>query len=144
MDTLTTAARSILMSRIPSKDTKPKLLVRSLPHRLEYRYRLDRRDLGGSPDIVFPVRAKVIFVHGCFCHALKNCRLANRPKSHWRFWNDKFTRNISQDKTCQRQLCRRGWGACIVWECETRDITLLESELLEFLGAKGNNNRGSK
>lgn len=144
MDTLTIAARSIRMSRIPSKDTKPELLVRSLLHRLGYRYRLHRRDLAGSPDIVFPSRAKVIFVHGCFWHAHKNCRLANRPKSHRRFWYEKFMRNISRDKASQRRLRRTGWGVCVVWECETRNITLLESELSEFLGVPGNNNLGRK
>jgi DNA mismatch endonuclease, patch repair protein len=137
MDTLTVAERSIRMSKIRSKDTKPELRVRSLLHGLGYRYRLHRRDLPGSPDVVFPARAKIIFVHGCFWHAHQNCRVANKPKSHHRFWNDKFENNVSRDKTNQQLLRRAGWDVCVVWECETHKMAPLGARLLRFLGKPG-------
>jgi DNA mismatch endonuclease (patch repair protein) len=137
VDTLTVAERSIRMSRIRSKDTKPELRVRSLLHALGYRYRLHRRDLPGSPDIVFPARERVILVHGCFWHAHKDCKVANRPKSHPAFWNQKFARNAARDEDNQEHLRLAGWDVCVIWECETRDARLLKRRLARFLGGLG-------
>lgn len=81
MDNLSVAERSRRMALIRNKDTKPEKIVRGLVHRLGYRYRLHRRDLPGVPDLVFPGRKKIIFVHGCFWHAHEGCKIANRPKS---------------------------------------------------------------
>ena len=85
MDTLTVVERSERMARIRSKDTEPELLVRSAAHRLGYRFRLHRKDLPGAPDLVFPARKKVVFVHGCFWHAHAGCKVANRPRLAGRF-----------------------------------------------------------
>ncbi|HUZ67924.1 MAG TPA: DNA mismatch endonuclease Vsr, partial [Beijerinckiaceae bacterium] len=90
MDTMTATEQSERMSRIRSKDTKPELVVRRALHALGYRYRLHRKDLPGVPDLAFPHRRKVVFIHGCFWHAHQNCKFANRPKSRERLWEEKF------------------------------------------------------
>lgn len=133
MDTLTVAERSERMARIRSKDTKPELRVRQLLHRLGYRFRLHRKDLPGSPDLVFPARRKAIFVHGCFWHAHEACRLANRPKSRRSFWDAKFERNKVRDAANLKALKQGGWKVYTVWECETISEGRLSLRLSKFL-----------
>ena len=96
MDTLSRKERSHRMSLIRNRDTKPELLVRRLVFRSGYRYRLHRSDLPGRPDLVFPGRKKVLFVHGCFWHRHPNCGLARLPKSRLSFWLPKLTENRRQ------------------------------------------------
>jgi len=148
VDTLTTAERSERMSRIRSANTKPELTVRRSLHRLGYRYRLHRRDLPGIPDLVFPSRKKVIFVHGCFWHAHKNCSVANLPKSRRSYWRAKFAGNKTRDSLNATLLTRFGWSVVTVWECETKDVELLTRRLRKHLGppragpVKGNGRHG--
>src|SRR5258708_2127618 len=98
MDTFTTRKRSEIMSRIRAKDTKPEMAVRSLVHRMGFRYRLHCRELPGNPDLVFPSRRKIIFVHGCFWHGHR-CRSGqNRPASNTTYWVTKLNRNEARDK----------------------------------------------
>lgn len=134
MDTLTKAQRSERMAKIRSKNTRPELRVRQALHGLGYRYRLHRRDLPGCPDLVFPSRRKIVFVHGCFWHGHLGCKVANKPKTHGSFWSAKFKRNRSRDASNQAALVRNGWKVCTVWECETRYTAVLESRLSRFLG----------
>src|SRR5258707_10618769 len=108
MDTLTKAQRSERMARIRSKDTKPELAIRHALFGLGYRYRLHRKDLPGSPDLVFPARKKVVFVHGCFWHAHQGCSLANLPKSRTEYWRSKFERNVKRDRANTRALRTMG------------------------------------
>jgi DNA mismatch endonuclease, patch repair protein len=122
------------MARIRSKDTKPEMTVRRSAHRLGYRYRLHRRDLPGVPDLVFPSRRKVIFVHGCFWHAHPRCTVANVPKSRQSFWKEKFRRNKQRDRANEQLLRRAGWEVLIIWECETKDRDLLTRRLSQWLG----------
>lgn len=117
-DTLTKAQRSSLMARIRGKDTAPERTVRSLLHRMGYRFRLHRRDLPGSPDIVLPGRRVVVFVHGCFWHRHPGCRFATTPKSRARFWRLKFERNVERDAEAAAALRRTGWKVVTVWECD--------------------------
>lgn len=133
MDTLTVAERSERMARIRSKDTKPEMVVRRSVHQLGYRYRLHRRDLPGVPDLVFPSRKKIIFVHGCFWHAHARCTVANRPKSRKSFWLAKFRRNKERDRANEELLRRAGWGVLVIWECETKDKASLMRRLSEWL-----------
>jgi|ERR1700683_657407 DNA mismatch endonuclease (patch repair protein) len=135
MDTLTKAERSERMAKIKSKDTKPELRVRRIVRRLGYRYRLHRKDLPGRPDLIFPSRRKVIFVHGCFWHSHQGCKVANKPKSRKGFWSAKFERNRSRDARNQEALTGDGWRVFTVWECETKNTIVLESRLSRFLGA---------
>src|SRR5262245_43917835 len=122
MDTLTKDERSARMSLIRSKNTQPELRVRRLLYSLGYRYRLHRRDLPGVPDLVFPSKRKILFVHGCFWHAHDNCSVANRPKTRHSFWTNKFERNKERDRANVRSLRRAGWQVLTIWECETRTV----------------------
>ena len=134
MDIMTPAERSKRMSLIRSSDTKPELRVRRILHSLSYRYLLHRRDLPGVPDLVFPSRKKVIFVHGCFWHAHQHCIVANRPKTRRSFWDAKFKHNKERDKANRTLLKKMGWKVCTIWECETKNDDYLVSRLSHFLG----------
>jgi len=135
MDTLTPEERSRLMGLVRSKDTKPEMLVRRLVHALGYRYRLHDRRLPGCPDLVFPSRRKVIFVHGCFWHQHR-CRMGNRmPKSRVEFWRNKLEGNRRRDQRHRKALNRQGWRVLTVWECQTRPkaIPRLADRVTRFL-----------
>ena len=135
MDDLTPEKRSWNMSRIRGSNTKPELLVRSLLHRLGYRFRLHRRDLPGTPDIVLPKHRTVIFVHGCFWHRHPGCRYAYAPKSRVQFWKKKFAANVGRDARTRRTLEQAGWQVLVVWECELRDMAGLSDRLTSEIGS---------
>lgn len=139
MDKLSPSQRSAHMARIRRQDTKPELLVRQITHGLGYRYRLHRRDLPGTPDLVFPSRRKVIFVHGCFWHqhADADCRLARLPQARPDYWLPKLLRNQARDmeQLCQLKHC--GWDVLVLWECELRDQATVASRIASFLGPVG-------
>ena len=126
MDTISEEKRSWNMSRIRGKDTKPEIIVRSMLHKMGYRFRLHRKDLPGTPDIVLPKYKTVIFVHGCFWHRHKGCKYAYTPKSRIKFWKDKFAETVKRDKQHLKQLKENGWEVFIVWECETKDMDKLK------------------
>lgn len=110
------------MSRIRSKDTKPELVVRSLVHQMGFRFRLHRRDLPGTPDLVLPRHEKVILVHGCFWH-MHRCRFGRVvPKTNAEFWQNKRTENVQRDRRNAVSLRRMGWHILTIWECWTRDV----------------------
>lgn len=132
MDTLTPEARSRLMSRIRSKDTKPELVVRSLLHRLGYRFRLHRRDLPGSPDVVLPRHKKVILIQGCFWHG-HLCKLAPGPKSNQAYWSPKIAANRLRDAQNKQKLEDLGWAVLELWECEIRDLYGTEERIRVFM-----------
>lgn len=125
--------RSANMRAIRSKDMQPELAVRSLAHKLGYRFRLHRKDLPGNPDLVFPARRKVIFVHGCFWHA-HDCKVAHSPKSNLAYWMPKLERNKARDKRSIESLGALGWKALVIWECEARDARKLKKIVSLFLG----------
>jgi DNA mismatch endonuclease (patch repair protein) len=125
--------RSANMRAIRSQDMKPELAVRSLVHRMGYRFRLHRHNLPGRPDLVFPVRKKVIFVHGCFWHS-HNCKTAHVPKSNRDYWGPKLERNRLRDTKHLAELAAAGWKSLIVWECETWDEITLQKRVAAFLG----------
>lgn len=135
-DHLTASERSENMRRIRGRDSAPELTVRRLAHRLGYRFRLHRSGLPGRPDLVFPSRHKVIFVHGCFWHRHVGCRYAYTPKSNVEFWLSKFAANVARDERVNGQLVGSGWDVLVLWECETRDANLIANRLRAFLGAK--------
>lgn len=117
------------MSRIRGSDTKPEVRVRSLLHRLGYRFRLHVRNLPGRPDIVLPKHRTVIFVHGCFWHRHEGCRYAYTPKSRVEFWQAKFDENVARDQRQRRELEALGWAVAVVWECETQAEEQLKHRL---------------
>lgn len=124
------------MRAIRSKDTKPEITVRRLAHSMGYRFRLHRKDLPGKPDMVFPGRRAVIFIHGCFWHLHPDpdCKDARKPKSNTDYWHPKLTRNQAHDAEHETALVSQGWRVLIIWECQTRDETALRRRLLSFLG----------
>ena len=126
-------ARAALMSRIRGKDTKPEMLVRRTAHRLGYRYRLHVKGMAGHPDLVFPARRKVMFVHGCFWHRHPGCKRTTTPKTRHDFWQEKFRRNIERDAAVQGKLEAEGWQVLVIWECETFDEDLLARKIVDFL-----------
>lgn len=133
-DIVTPDHRSRIMSMIKGKDTKPEMAVRSVCHEMGLRYRLHRKDLPGTPDLVFPKHQLCIFVHGCFWHRHPGCKYAYTPKSRLDFWLTKFTRNVQRDLTVQEALQALGWKVVIVWECHTKDREILRNEIRFALG----------
>ncbi len=125
--------RSLIMAAVHSKDTKPEMAVRRLTHGMGYRYRLHVANLPGRPDLVFPSRGKVLFVHGCFWHRHTGCRYATLPKSRVEFWNAKFAANVARDRRARRELKKLGWQVLTVWQCELKDQSKLAERLDEFL-----------
>ena len=108
------------MSRVASRHTKPEMTVRRAAHALGLRFRLHRKDLPGTPDLVFPRYRVALFVHGCFWHRHDGCRLASTPKSRTDFWKAKFATNVARDGRTAAALMAAGWRTIIVWECDTR------------------------
>jgi DNA mismatch endonuclease, patch repair protein len=134
-DRLTKEHRSWNMSRIRGRDTKPELMVRSLLHRLGFRFRLQHHGLPGRPDVVLKSRRTAIFVHGCFWHRHKNCKFAYTPKSRVEFWVSKFARNVDRDLEVKVQLRKLGWRQVTVWECELRDPGRVSRRLAKVLSS---------
>lgn len=132
-DVLTPKQRSYNMSRIRYRDTKPEKIVRSMVHRLGYRYRLHKSDLPGKPDIVLVRHKKIIDVYGCFFH-MHQCKYGKvTPATNRDFWETKRQTNVKRDLRNRLLLRRSGWRVMVVWECETRNIKSLEKKVIAFL-----------
>ena len=133
-DTLTPEQRRKVMQKVKSKDTHPEMVVRRLLHKAGYRYRLHRKDLPGKPDIVFPSRRKIVWVHGCFWHRHPGCKYNRMPASNQSYWTPKLEINVVRDEQALYQVTAEGWEAMVVWECEIKDSEELLRRLTEFLG----------
>jgi len=133
MDSLSPERRSWNMSRIRAKDTEPERIVRSLLHGLGYRFRLNRKDIPGKPDLVLPKHRVAIYVHGCFWHRHAGCKLAYSPKSNTAFWEKKFEGNAKRDREVQSLLAEAGWKQIVIWECETKRPDRLAATLKSLL-----------
>jgi DNA mismatch endonuclease, patch repair protein len=136
VDYLTPEDRSVLMSKIRGKHTRPEMVVRSVVYSLGYRYRLHCRDLPGTPDIVFRRLRKIIFIHGCFWHRHKRCPQAYTPKSRQAFWRKKFRGTRLRDRRHLIQLKKDGWDVLIIWECELDSIKSASSKIKGFLARR--------
>jgi DNA mismatch endonuclease (patch repair protein) len=128
-DTVDAKVRSWIMANVPQRNTSPERIVRSFLHQLGYRFRLHRRDLPGSPDIVLPKYKIAIFVHGCFWHQHRGCRKARRPTSNTDYWNQKLDENVLRDKRQILELKMLGWQVIVVWQCEAQNINSLSRKL---------------
>src|SRR6185312_6742816 len=136
-DVLTPQQRSFNMSRIRSRDTRPEMVVRSIVHRLGFRYRLHKKDLPGKPDLVLVRHRKIIDVHGCFFH-MHDCRYGKvKPATNADFWETKRQSNLKRDRRNIGLLKKAGWQVLIVWECQTRNLDSLQNTLLNFLVGNG-------
>lgn len=133
MDTLSKSERSARMKLVKSTNTTPELMVRRIVDLLNYRYRVHEKSLPGCPDLVFPSRQKVIFVHGCFWHRHNRCQLARLPKSRPEFWLPKLEKNKRRDSAIRASLTRQGWRSLVIWECELRDPVRVMIKTLVFL-----------
>ncbi len=127
--------RSANMRAIRSKDTSPEKTVRSLVHRLGFRFRIHRKDLPGTPDMVFPSKHKVIFVHGCFWHS-HDCKRAGVPRANRDFWLEKLEKNKARDERSIEALTAAGWQSFIIWQCELKDARALAARIEDFLRRK--------
>ncbi|AXK38511.1 very short patch repair endonuclease [Crenobacter cavernae] len=134
VDTVTKETRSRIMARVRNKDTGPEMIVRRLVFSMRFRYRLHVGRLPGRPDLVFPGRRKVIFIHGCFWHRHEGCAQARIPKSRVEFWTAKLTANSDRDKRNIAALQELGWEVLVLWECELADSARLRQRISDFLG----------
>lgn len=132
MDRVTPEKRSLIMAQVKGSDTRPEKIVRSLLHRMGYRFRLHRKDLPGSPDIVLPKFHTAIFVNGCFWHRHPNCKRASTPAANAAYWQKKFDRNVERDKLSKAALECAGWHVLVIWECEIKDTMALQERISHF------------
>lgn len=122
------------MRAVRRENTGPELAVRKAAHRLGLRFRLHRKDLPGTPDLVFPKHRTCLFVHGCFWHRHPGCKKATTPKTRREYWLPKFERNVARDREKEEALRRLGWRVVTIWECQTSDPDALEKRLRESFG----------
>ncbi|MEO5972294.1 MAG: DNA mismatch endonuclease Vsr [Sphingomicrobium sp.] len=132
VDTRTPIQRSKIMSSVGTKDTGPEMRLRRVLHSAGFRYRLHPKNLPGRPDIVFPARRKVIFVHGCFWHA-HGCTKGRPPKSKAEYWGPKLAANKDRDVRRIHQLRELGWRSLTVWQCELADPVAVLQRVQKFL-----------
>lgn len=130
------ATRSVMRGN-RGRNTKPELRLRRALHAMGYRFRLHRRDLPGTPDIVFPSRHMAIQVHGCFWHQHEGCRHAVKPRTRSEYWLPKLARNIQRDRENEARLQDLGWRLLLVWECELADLQATLTRVIDFLGPPG-------
>jgi DNA mismatch endonuclease (patch repair protein) len=132
-DNLTKEERKRNMKVIKSRHTKPEKIVRSIIHRMRFRFRLHDKKLPGKPDIVLPRHKKIILVHGCFWH-MHDCKRGNvTPKTSTEYWQKKRFRNIERDSQNLTAYKKEGWKVLTIWECEIKDLDKLKNKLLKFL-----------
>lgn len=126
------ATRSRIMASVKSKNTKLEMRVRSAAHKLGFRFRLHRKELPGSPDLIFPRLRVAMFVHGCFWHG-HDCPHGRRmPVTNVDYWCNKIKRNVERDAKVQAELINMGWKPIVIWECEIKkaDLPKLIKQLL--------------
>lgn len=138
VDVFTQEKRSWMMARIGGKNTKPEMVVRRILHSLGYRFRLHKKALPGTPDIVLKKHKTIIFVNGCFWHRHQGCKRATVPKSNVEYWEKKLSTNVERFEMQKKKLEALGWNVLVVWECETKDKIKLCRGLSAYL--KGRNN----
>jgi DNA mismatch endonuclease, patch repair protein len=119
-DVFSPEKRSRIMSNIKSKNTTPEMIVRSLLHKLGFRFRVHKKELPGNPDIVLPKYRTAIFVHGCFWHQHEACKRAKMPKHNRDYWENKLAKNKERDLKARDDLQRMGWNVIELWECEIK------------------------
>jgi len=136
IDRLAPEHRSWLMSRVRGTNTTPEMRVRRAAHALGFRFRLHRKDLPGTPDLVFPKTRVALFVHGCFWHRHLGCKKASLPKTRPEYWHQKFALNVERDERARVALERLGWKVSVIWECETKDPLQIATYLQALLSRR--------
>ncbi len=133
MDRFSPSERSNIMRKVKARDTAPERAIRKMVYAMGFRYRLNSRALPGSPDLVFPGRKKVIFVHGCFWHQHPGCKRSLLPTSRHDYWASKLTANCLRDERTSVLLQQMGWQVLVVWECELKNNEKIRDLLYDFL-----------
>ncbi len=128
-DNLTPEQRKKAMSSVRQQNTKPEIIVRSILHRLGFRFRKNVSSLKGKPDVVLPKYKTIIFVHGCFWHQHLGCKKSRRPATNSEFWNAKLDKNMKRDEQTETELKKQGWNVLTVWDCEIKDKDSLIQKL---------------
>ena len=128
MDIYSKNKRSNIMSRISGNNTKPEILVRKYLFSHGFRYRKNKKELPGKPDIVLSKYHVIIFINGCFWHG-HTCRAGRLPEPNHAFWENKIHKNILRDKKNIQELETRGWKVIVIWECELKNTTLQNNRL---------------
>lgn len=133
VDVLTKQQRSFNMSQIRDKNTKPEITVRSIVHRMGFRYSLHNKKLPGKPDLVLTRHKKIIFVHGCFWH-MHHCRYGKvKPATNKKFWQNKRQGNVTRDRRNLKKLRNLGWKVLVIWECQIKKPEKLINKISNFL-----------
>lgn len=132
MDIWDKKTRSLIMSRVPQKNSKPEIIVRKFLFSKGFRYRTNVKKLPGTPDIVLPKYRTVIFIHGCFWHG-HTCRAAHLPTTNLNYWQIKITKNMERDNRKNNELEKLGWNIIIVWQCELKNSKLKEDRLNDLI-----------
>ena len=135
-DVYSSEKRSAVMRRVKGRNTTPELKVRKALTALGARYRLHRKDLPGSPDVVLPGRRLALFVHGCFWHGHDCARGARVPKANRDYWLAKVGRNRARDAASREALAALGWRVETIWECDLKDAEALRVRLADLLAAQ--------
>ncbi|MDR1717000.1 MAG: DNA mismatch endonuclease Vsr [Prevotella sp.] len=128
MDIWDKQTRSLIMAKVPQKNSKPEVIIRKYLFSKGFRYRTNVKNLSGTPDIVLPKYKTAIFVHGCFWHG-HTCRAAHLPSSNLSYWNEKIAKNIERDYRKNAELEELGWNIIIIWQCELKNVKLKEQRL---------------
>jgi DNA mismatch endonuclease (patch repair protein) len=136
VDRVSSEVRSAIMRAVKSRHTGPEMIVRRAAHAMGFRFRLHDGKLPGKPDIVLRRHRSAILVHGCFWHG-HACAKGRLPKSNRKFWTEKIARNRLRDSQAIAALRRLGWKTLVVWQCQTRDSSMLRRKLERFLGSAG-------
>lgn len=133
MDSVSKKRRSEIMARVRGKNTRPEIIVRSVLHRMGFRFRLHRSGLPGRPDMVLPKWKVAVFVHGCFWHRHEGCPNTRTPKSRVKFWTSKFQGNVTRDTETEQKLREHSWRVLVIWECEIKDLKALTGKIESFI-----------
>jgi DNA mismatch endonuclease, patch repair protein len=139
-DVFTPEKRSQVMSRIRGTNTRPELALRSMLHRLGYRFTVagpKNKSLPGRPDIVLPKYQTVIFVHGCYWHGHDHCRDFRLPSTRRDWWSAKIMGNSARDRRNEAALLDLGWHVVTIWACSLKNAEArqwLEKRLPDLLG----------
>ena len=126
MDVFSHQQRSLIMSRVHSRNTEPELLIRSFLFERGFRFRLHGKDLPGSPDIVLPKYKTIIEIRGCFWHRHPGCKVATMPASNVAFWKAKFERNVARDRRNEKAIRQLGWHLIVLWTCQIHNKAILD------------------
>ena len=132
MDTFSKCERSEIMRAVRSTATGPERKFESILRALGLSFKRQAVTLPGTPDFLLRESKLVVFVHGCFWHAHKNCKRAILPASNTTYWNRKIEQNRRRDRRARTALRKKGWRTVVIWECKLGDAQSVARRLLKL------------